>query len=84
MNLPAGAELFLNAASDALREEGGTVHLHIFVDGLENIGIRVEAIEDKMRKIGWKKVTTLRTKVIREVGVKSYHVATDVSLGQRQ
>jgi len=84
MNLPAGAELFLEAASDALLREGGIVHLHIFVDGLENMGVRVEGIEGKMREIGWKEVAVSRTRVIREVGVRSYHVAVDVSLGQRQ
>jgi len=84
MNLPAGAELFLEAASDALLREGGIVHLHIFVDGLENIGVRAGAIEDKMREIGWEEVAISRTRVIREVGVRSYHVAVDVSLGQRR
>jgi len=84
MNLPAGAELFLEAASNALLPEGGVVHLHIFVDGLESLRIRVAAIEDKIRKIGWKEVTASRTRVIREVGVRSYHVAVDISLSQRE
>jgi len=84
MNLPAGAEMFLEAASNALLPEGGVVHLHIFVDGLENVRIRVAEIEEKIRKIGWKEVTTSRTRVIREVGVRSYHVAVDISLSQRE
>jgi len=84
MNLPAGAELFLEAASNALRPEGGVVHLHIFVDGLESLGTRVAAIEDRIREIGWRDVRALRTRVIREVGARSYHVAVDISLSQRE
>jgi tRNA (guanine37-N1)-methyltransferase len=83
MNLPAGAELFLEAASHALSPEGGFVHLHIFVDGLEGLKGRVALIEDKMRQFGWKGVSIAQTKTIREVGVRSYHMAIDISLSER-
>jgi len=82
MNMPAGSELFLKAASSALLPEGGIVHLHVFVDGLESLKGRTAMIEERMRMFGWKGVSTSQTRLIREVGVRSYHVAIDISLNK--
>lgn len=80
MNLPAGAELFLGAASSALGREGGIVHLHIFAEGLESLGERASNIARKFIDIGWGKVNIIEKRTIREVGARSYHVAIDIVL----
>ena len=83
MNLPAGSELFLEAASNALLREGGIVHMHIFVNRYEKVGERISALEERFRRLGWGTVEALNVRIIREVGTRSYHVASDVRLADR-
>ncbi|MEM2884489.1 MAG: class I SAM-dependent methyltransferase family protein [Thermoproteota archaeon] len=83
MNLPAGSELFLEAASSALLQRGGVVHMHVFVEGRESVEGKVSALVERFKELGWGKAEASGFRIVREVGKRSYHVAADIILAGR-
>jgi len=78
MNLPKGAELYLDAALDALSEKGGVIHLYLFRSEQEDGKRRVDQITSEMCGLGASDVQVLLHKKVREVAPFLYNEVVDL------
>jgi len=82
MNLPAGAHLFLDAASDVLKREGGVVHLHLFSESPKPENW--PSLYKSFRELGWAHVELMNWRRVRETGPRKFHLALDIIVKSRR
>ncbi len=78
VNLPKGAELYLDAASNALKEEGGIIHLYIFRSEGEEKDQRAAQIVIELKRFGFSDVNVLLHKRVREVAPFLFNEVLDI------
>ncbi|MEM2641906.1 MAG: class I SAM-dependent methyltransferase family protein [Thermoproteota archaeon] len=77
MNLPMSSEMFLDAAKNAVKNDGGIVHLHIFLEKGITPEEKYANIEKAFQELGCK-ARLLNSRKIREVAPFKYHWAFDI------
>jgi tRNA (guanine37-N1)-methyltransferase len=78
MNLPKGAELYLDAARNAIKEKGGVIHLYIFRSGSEEKTNRAAQIVTELKDQGFSEVEVLLHTQVREVAPFLYNEVLDL------
>lgn len=77
MNLPMSSEMFLDAARNAIKNDGGIVHLHVFLERDVTPGEKYANIERAFQELGCE-ARLLSSRKIREVAPFKYHWAFDI------
>lgn len=77
MNLPMSSEMFLDAAKNAVKNEGGVVHLHVFLEKGVASEEKYANIEKAFQELGCE-TRLLNSRRIREVAPFKYHWAFDI------
>lgn len=77
MNLPMSSEMFLDAAKNAVKNDGGIVHLHIFLEKGITPEEKYANIEKAFQELGCE-ARLLNSRKIREVAPFKYHWAFDI------
>lgn len=80
MNLPLEAIGFMDAAAQAVKSDGGTIHFYTFASRPVDLGAVKESVSDALEKCGRKVVSIPFCKAIREISSNRVHVAVDVRL----
>ena len=79
MNLPMSSEMFLDAAKNAVKNDGGIVHLHIFLEKGITPEEKYANIEKAFQELGCES-RLLNSRKIREVAPFKYHWAFDIHI----
>ncbi len=83
MNLPMSSEMYLDAARNALKKQGGVVHLHVFLEKNTDPNEKYTSIEESFRRLGCE-TRILSSRRIREVAPFKYHWGFDVEVKPRE
>lgn len=83
MNLPMGSETYLDAARNTLKDSGGVVHLHVFLEKAVTVNEKYVRIEESFRKLGCE-TRLLSSRRIREVAPLKYHWGFDIEVKPRR
>ncbi|MGQ9479039.1 MAG: class I SAM-dependent methyltransferase [Thermoproteota archaeon] len=79
MNLPMGSETYLDAAYNTLKNSGGIIHLHVFINKGEDSVERYLNVKNSLKELGyWPRLLSSRR--IREVGPYKYHWGFDIEV----
>ncbi len=79
MNLPMSFEMYLDAARNALKKQGGVVHLHVFLEKDTDPDEKYASVEESFRRIGCE-TRLLTSRRIREVAPFKYHWGLDIEV----
>jgi len=79
MNLPMSSEMYLDAARNALKKDGGIVHLHVFLEKDIDAHEKYAGIDGLFRKLGCE-TRLLSSRRIREVAPFKYHWGFDIEV----
>ncbi|MBO3832869.1 MAG: class I SAM-dependent methyltransferase family protein [Candidatus Brockarchaeota archaeon] len=79
MNLPMSSEMYLDAARNALKKQGGVVHLHVFLGKNTDPVEKYASIEESFRKLDCE-TRLLSSRRIREVAPFKYHWGFDIEV----
>ncbi|MEM2929905.1 MAG: class I SAM-dependent methyltransferase family protein [Thermoproteota archaeon] len=83
MNLPMSSEIYLDAARNALKRNGGLVHLHVFLEKDVDSNEKYMNIEESFRRLGCE-TKLLSSRRIREVAPFKYHWGFDIEVKPRK
>ena len=83
MNLPMSSEMYLEAARNALKKQGGVVHLHVFLEKNTDPNEKYASIGESFRRLGCE-TRLLSSRRIREVAPFKYHWGFDVEVKPRE
>ncbi|MEM2089170.1 MAG: tRNA (guanine-N1)-methyltransferase, partial [Thermoproteota archaeon] len=79
MNLPMSSEFYLDAARNVVKDEGGVVHLHVFLEKEVDADEKYAGIEESFKKLGCE-TRLLSSRRIREVAPFKYHWGFDIEV----
>lgn len=79
MNLPKSSEMFLDAACNAVKNNGGIIHLHVFIDRGTSPEEKYVSIEKSLMELGYE-ARLLNSRRIREVAPLKYHWGFDIEV----
>lgn len=80
MNLPKQAELYLAAATEALRARGGTIHLYLFRKAPQTFEERISHATAGLESLGWKDVEVSFHRRVREIGPREFNEVADMKV----
>lgn len=83
MNLPMSSEMYLDAARNALKKDGGIVHLHVFLEKGVDADEKYAGIEDSLRKLDCE-TRLISSRRIREVAPFKYHWGFDIEVKAKE
>jgi tRNA (guanine37-N1)-methyltransferase len=78
MNLPKQAELYLAAATEALRTPGGTMHLYLFRKAPQTFEEKISRATAELKSLGWKDVEVSFHRRVREIGPRQFNEVADI------
>jgi tRNA (guanine37-N1)-methyltransferase len=78
MNLPKQAELYLAAATEALRTRGGTIHLYLFRKVPQTFEEEISRATAELESLGWKDVEVSFHRRVRETGPRQLNEVADI------
>ncbi|MEM2089096.1 MAG: class I SAM-dependent methyltransferase family protein [Thermoproteota archaeon] len=79
MNLPMSSEFYLDAARNVVKDDGGVVHLHVFLEKEVDADEKYASIEESFKKLGCE-TRLLSSRRIREVAPFKYHWGFDIEV----
>ncbi|MEM2940974.1 MAG: class I SAM-dependent methyltransferase family protein [Thermoproteota archaeon] len=79
MNLPMSSEFYLDAACNVVKNDGGVVHLHVFLEKEVDADEKYASIEESFKKLGCE-TRLLSSRRIREVAPFKYHWGFDIEV----
>jgi tRNA G37 N-methylase Trm5 len=80
MNLPEKAIEFVDAACNALKPEGGTIHFYVFVSASNSLEATRTYLEEAVKKRGRKVVEVLSSRMVRETAPHEWQAVLDASI----
>jgi len=80
MNLPRQAELYLAAATDALRTQGGTIHLYSFRRASQTFEEKISPTIVALKSLGWRRAEVGFHRIVREVGPREFNEVADIKV----
>lgn len=83
MNLPMRSEIYIDAARNALKRDGGVVHLHVFLEKGVGSDEKYAGIEGSFRKLGCE-TRLISSRRIREVAPFKYHWGFDIEVKSKE
>jgi len=82
MNLPMSSEFYLDVARNTVKDSGGVVHLHVFLEKGVGADEKYASIEESFRNLGCE-TRLLSSRRIREVAPFKYHWGFDIEVKQK-
>lgn len=80
MNLPEKALMFVDAACEALKPEGGIIHLYSFVKGLDDLKETESRIAEEVEKYGRRFGRILFSRLVRETAPYTWQAVLDAEV----
>ncbi|HYA22234.1 MAG TPA: class I SAM-dependent methyltransferase family protein [Thermoproteota archaeon] len=78
MNLPKEAELYLAAATDALKNQGGMIHLYSFRRASQTFEEKISHTMAELESLGWKNAKVSFHRIVREIGPREFNEVVDI------